>query len=130
MTSLFAYVNERYGNIGPASELSFMYAKYLNDEKFTVLEMDVGFIIYKFQGDACIVNDIYTKKEHRKSKGAWKLFNQLRVIVRANPKCNVIIGFSEFEGQGHEHGKGAMKAAGFIKVAEDNTREIYMRGTY
>lgn len=130
MNPLYSYINERYGNLGKATEMTFAYSKFLTQEKFNVIESEIGFIIYKFEGDACIVNDIYTKKDHRKTKGAWKLFQQLKDIVQSNPSCAVMVGFSEFDGQGQEHGKGAMKAAGFVKVGQDETREIYMRGTH
>jgi hypothetical protein len=125
-----SYIKERYINDDKSSEYAFEYLTYLNEEGFKVVEHEVGFIVYKFQGDACIVNDIYTRQEHRKTKGAWKLFNELRKLTIANTNCNVLIGFSEFYGQGHEDGKGAMKAAGFVKAGEDNMREIYMRGNY
>lgn len=125
-----AYIKERYIVEANNSEIAFAYLTYLNKEGFQVIEDEVGFIVYKFQGDACIVNDIYTRTEHRKTKGAWKLFNKLRAITTANSNCNVLIGFSEFYGQGHEDGKGAMKAAGFVKTGEDTMKEIYIRGNY
>lgn len=130
MKHIYNYIKERYINSEHTELLAFEYMKYLNHENFKSIDLDIGFINYKFQGDACIINDIYTAPEFRKTKGAWKLFNELRKLTLANPACKVLIGFSEFEGQGHEHGQGAMKAAGFIKMGQDNIKEIYLRGNY
>lgn len=130
MNHLVNYIRERYIDDKQTEEMTFAYKTFLHDESFEFLQTEVGFITYKFQGDACIINDIYTAPEYRKTKGAWKLFNELRQITLANPNCNVMIGFSEFIGHGHEHGKGAMKAAGFVKAGEDDVKEIYFRGNW
>lgn len=130
MRSLVDYIGERYTDEDMSYATAMMYMSYLQKEKFTVLEKEYGFIVYKFQGDACIINDIYTKKEYRKTKAAWKLFNNLREITMKNPNCNVLIGFSELEGKNQQDGKGAMKAAGFIKVGQEQHREVYMRGNW
>lgn len=130
MKGLTDYIAERYTDENMSYAAAMSYLNYLYNEKFTVLEAVYGFITYKFQGDACIINDIYTKKEYRKTKAAWRLFDMLREKTTNNPNCNVLIGFSEFGGKNHQDGKGAMKAAGFIKIGQDNIREIYMRGNW
>ena len=130
MKALTEYIKERYFDNEHTDDIVCAYLDHLFENNFKLLETNDGFITYKFQGDACIINDIYTAKEHRKTKGAWRLFNELRAITLANPACKVMIGFSEYVGQGHEHGKGAMKAAGFVKSGQDNTMEVYVRGNW
>jgi uncharacterized Fe-S center protein len=125
-----SYIKERYIDDERSSYLAFEYMTYLNKEKFKILELTEGFIIYKFQGDACIISDAYVKKQYRKTKASRKIFNELRKIATKNDKCNVLISFSEFYGKNHEDGKGAMKSVGFVKVSEDNEKEIYMRGNF
>ena len=130
MNSMQLYIKERYIDDERSSYLAFEYMTYLNREKFKILELNEDFIVYKFKGDACIINDVYVKKEHRKTKASWKIFNELRKITTNNDKCNVLIGFSEFYGKNHEDGKSAMKSVGFVKILEDDTKEIYMRGNF
>lgn len=130
MNSMTSYIKERYIDDERSTHIAFEYMTYLNKKEFKILELTEGFIIYKFQGDACIINDIYVKKQYRKTRAAWKIFNELRKITMENDKCNVLIGFSEFYGKNHEDGKGAMKSAGFVKISEDKDKEIYMRGNF
>lgn len=130
MIFLKQYIKERYLDDPKGDDIAVAYLDYLFKEEFKILETKEGFITFKFQGDACIINDIYTAPEYRKTKGAWRLFNELRSNTLKNPNCKVMIGFSEYLGQGHEHGKGAMKAAGFIKIGQDSVKEIYLRGNW
>ena len=130
MNSMTSYIKERYIDDKRSTHIAFEYMTYLNKEKFKILEVDEGFLVYKFQGDACIISDVYVKKQYRKTKASWKIFNELRKITINNKKCNILIGFSEFYGKNHEDGKGAMKSVGFVKVSEDNEKEIYMRGNF
>lgn len=125
--SLYNYITERY-NFDDNDMATFAYKRYLNIEDYTMIEKPYGFIIYKFEGDACIINDIYTTKEYRKTGKAWDLFKEVLELAQSKDTCNVLIGFSEKQGQGLEHGQGAMLAAGFKPVQETEDRIIYIRG--
>lgn len=125
--NLYNYICERY-NFDNNEKATFLYKEYLNKEHFTILSKDYGFIIYKFEGDACIINDLYTTKEYRKTGKAWDLFKELMYIVNQNEKCKVLIGFSEHDGQNHANGQGAMLSAGFKPVQYLKDKIVFMRG--
>lgn len=129
MKQMFDYVKERYPEYSDESVV-FAYLTYLNKEQFKIFKVKEGFFTYKFQGDACIVNDVYVTPKYRKTKASKKLFANLLKITLKNKDCRVLIGFSEFAGENQVNGKGAMLSLGFVKIGEDNCGEIYLRGNY
>lgn len=126
--NLFNYLIERY-NFTDNNLASSLYADYLKKEGFISIENEYGFIIYKFQGDACIINDIFINKEYRKLGKSWNLFNSLLTIIKNNENCKILIGFSEFGGKNHVEGIKAMEAAGFINTQYLKDKIVFMRGT-
>lgn len=132
-TLLQAYIQERYGNeikdLAHLEEVAIAYADYLARESFQVLNIPGGFITFKLQGDACIVNDVYTTKDARKKGVGWKLFYNILKLSKKAGK-NVIIGFSEHLGRNHEDGLGFMKAAGFKKAFDTEISQVFIRGVY
>lgn len=130
MKLFIEYINDRYAEVFENAEVgAYHYIEWLENNGFSVLNRAYGFITYKFEGDACIIFDIHTAKEFRKTKKAWTLWNEMLGVIQQNPKCNVIIGFSEKLGTNHADGVGAMLAAGFVKAQETKEQDIYMRGT-
>jgi hypothetical protein len=124
------YIKERYPQFEDSNKTAFEYLTYLKKNNFQFLNEKEGFIVYKFEGDACIINDIYICNEYRKTKSAWKLFNNLRNLTLTNKNCKVLIGFSEHNGNNHQSGIGAMTAAGFVKTGQDDIKDIYIRGNW
>ena len=125
--NLYSYMVERY-TFKDTDKASFIYKEFLNKQAFNTLENEYGFITYKFEGDACIINDIYVNKEYRKSGKAWNLFEELLKIVQQT-SCNVLIGFCEYEGKNHIDGQGAMLAAGFRPIQYLNDKIVFFRDT-
>lgn len=130
MKSIVEYVEDRYKSAVESPELAaYEYVIWLKDNGFKMLDRAYGFITYKFEGDACIIHDIYTTREFRKSKYAWALWQQMLETIQAKPECKVVIGFSENIGENHKDGIGAMLAAGFVEAYKTKEQTIYMRGT-
>ena len=125
--SLYNYIKEHYA-FQDTKWAEDLYRQYLDKEGYTILEKDYGFIVYKFQGDACIIQDIYTTFEARKQRKAWDLFKLVQNEINKHSRCTVIIGFSEHAGIDNQHGVGAMLAAGFKPVYELTERTVYVRG--
>ena len=120
------YVEERYGNLH-LEDAAARYATHLLAQDFNSFSYPYGFFTAKLEGDAIIVNDLYTAPDYRKSGYAWKLFQDIKNIARVAEK-NVIIGFSEFLGQGQEHGLEAMHAAGFKEAFQTRDARVFVRG--
>lgn len=125
--SLYNYIEEHY-RFQDTTLAEKLYREYLTREQFTIIERPYGFIVYKFQGDACIIQDIYTTDLARKQGKAWDLFKLVKNEINKHNRCNVIIGFSEHGGVDNQHGIGAMLAAGFIPAYELKERTVYVRG--
>lgn len=128
MAQIKHYIEDRYPQYN-AELLEPIYIEYLFVNGYKMLRNSYGFLIYKFEGDACIIRDIYTDRQHRKTKKAWTLWLEVLQIIQNNPLCKVIIGFSEKDGIDQQNGVGAMLAAGFVKSQELADRTVYMRGT-
>lgn len=127
--SLYNYLNERY-TFSDNNLATKLYKQHLERQGSKIIEKPYGFITYKFQGDACIISDIFTTAESRKTGQAWNLFKAVKNEINKHPECAVIIGFSEHGGQNAEPGIGAMIAAGFTPAYELKEKTVYMRGTY
>lgn len=125
---MLEYFKERYPVLGNYQETADIYREWLLSQNCFILDRPYGFISYKFEGDACIIYDIYTVKQFRNNKGAWKLFKEVLAKIQINPACKVIIGFSEKAGINHLNGIGAMLAAEFIKAYELKDKTVYIRG--
>lgn len=128
MAKIEEYIAERYPEYEPRMA-TYLYTTHLLNEGCKMLSKPFGFITYKFEGDACIIFDIYTNKEYRKTKKAWSLWAEMLEIIQQNTNCHVVIGFSEFGGTNHQDGIGAMIAAGFKKAYDLEDRTVYIRGT-
>lgn len=130
MNHLLGYINDRYPIFQDVSVGAFEYKMWLNTNGFVMEERDYGFITYRFEGDACILQDLYVAKEFRDSGKAWELFNWLKAKAQQVSGCNVIITFSESLGINQHQGLGAIKAAGFVPHIEEQDRTIFIRGTH
>lgn len=122
---ILPYITERYGNF-----LCKQYRDNLVAKGIELFEFPFGFFTAEGKGDAYIVHDLYVAPEFRRKQAhecAWKLFEAMREKARQLHK-NVMIGFSEFEGQNQELGRIAMKTAGFQKAFETDLSEVYIRG--
>jgi len=127
---LHEYIKERYDGIFEDSAYAAaLYLKYLHDDGKTIVEKPYGFYTYKFIGDALIISDIFILKPMRDSAKIIEMVNELRKIAQNNPKCSVIIGFSEKVGPNRESGIKIMKVTEFIPLGEEENRTIYIRGT-
>lgn len=124
MNLLSSYIAERYPEFTSRASL---YEEALGKMNAKLFEFPYGFFTAKKQGDAFIIFDLYTTPEARKTGKAWDLFAEIKKEAEG---ANVLIGFSEHCGRGHADGKGAMKAAGFIKAYETKAADIYMRGVH
>lgn len=122
------YITERYGNVVKPGQ-GWKYAAWLRDNGYVVYETSYGFFSAKLAGDALILRDMYTASEHRSKGRAWDLFDHVRQLAKHCGK-NVIITFSQFDGQGREHGLGAINAAEFKPLFTTKTEEVFIRGVY
>lgn len=125
--SLLSYIQEHY-NFQNNELAEKLYREHLNKENCTILEKPYGFITYKFEGDACIIKDIFTTLEARKTGKAWNLFKAVKNEINKHSECRVIIGFSENGSLNREHGIGAMLAAGFVPAFELKEKTVFLRG--
>lgn len=129
-SKLHNYVTERFGNAYPnIDEVCAIYESYMKDNGIQFFDFPHGFFTAHAKGDAFIVYDLYTDQEHRKKKFAWELFQIIKEEAE-KADASVIIGFSEHAGQNHELGRGAMKAAGFVKAFETDVDTVYLRGVH
>lgn len=123
-----AYLQERYGNVykdcGKVAEI--LLDKSLADGR-TLLVKPYGFIIYKLDGDALVLYDMYVNQGYRGKKMAWALFAECQKIAKDAQKA-VIITFSEHCGQNHELGLGAIKAAGFKLAYTTKIDQVFIQG--
>lgn len=129
VAAIIEYLEDRYPIFEDVSLAAYDYACWLKEQGFSILDKPYGFITYKFQGDACIIFDIYTQKEFRKTKKAWQLWTEMLKHIQSNPNCHVVIGFSEHIGTNPADGVGAMLAAGFVQAYDTKEQAIYLRGT-
>lgn len=125
---LFDYIKEHY-NYPNVVGAAAVYTKNLLAQNAKVIQRDYGFIVYRFEGDACIVTDVYTTKEARKTGKGIELVSELTKIVQANENCHVVIGFSEKDTFNTHDGIGFMKAVGFKPYLELQDKTVYIRGT-
>lgn len=121
------YLKERY-ELAPEvlENLSKTFEESYAKVGFTVFPTTVGFFVYKLEGDAIIIADIYTMPKVRGTGRGWDLFQEVCKIGLKNGK-RVIIGFSEKDGKNQYLGQAAMTAAGFVKAGEIDTGDVYMR---
>jgi len=129
MKHFVEYVEDRYPIFENAEIAAYDYKLWLEENGYSTIEKHFGFINYKFEGDACIVQDLFVSREFRHTKKGWELFNQVLELARKAPKCNVMIATSEKVGINHEVGVGAMIAAKFILAYTTDSEHIFMRGT-
>lgn len=123
-TMFEAYIDERYGD-----NLKIDWREYLNRFDLTCHKNEYGFVAYKLQGDAAIVNDIYVLPQFRKPghPAAWSLHNY--VLKHAKLACKrVMIGFSDFMGKNHKAGIKAMTVAGFVPAFDTTTKTVFVKG--
>lgn len=125
--SLLSYIQEHY-NFQNSTLAEKLYREHLDRENCTILEKPYGFIIYKFEGDACIIKDIFTTLDVRKTGKAWNLFKAVKNEINKHSVCRVMIGFSDKVGLNREQGIGAMLAAGFVPAYELEEKTVYLRG--
>lgn len=124
---LLEYLIEHYSFLDPLTAEK-NYRASLEKDGAQIIEKPFGFIIYKFEGDACLIKDLYTTLEARKIGKAWELFHAVKKEIDKNPRCNVILGFSEFGTKHRERGIGAMLAAGFIPYHKMSHQQVFIRG--
>jgi len=129
MAQISEYLAERYPIFDDIDAAAYNYLGYLLCKGYNFLDRPYGFITYKFQGDACIISDIYVNKEFRKTKKAWQLWSDMLKTIQGNDNCHVVIGFSDHIGADPTDGINAMLAADFIKAYDTEERAIYFRGT-
>ena len=131
MNQILDFIKERY-NFESPEIITNNYINWLKEHNFNLYTTDYGFLTYKFQGDACIINDIFVNKENRSTKKTWELFNWIRTEAQNNKNCNVLIGFIELLHSDSKHDLRiqAMKSAGFKEFIKDTelSRLIYIRG--
>ncbi len=123
-----AYLQELTNEVLPlGTERNF--AKYLKDRGDKVLTTATGFMAYRLQGDAMIIDEMYVKPEFRKSYECLKMFQTLLKLAEEANK-NVLIGFSEPRSNKNPlPGIKAMESVGFKKVQSLNDgTQVFLRG--
>ena len=62
-----------------------MYLDYIKErENLSTLEIDGGFVLYKYDGDICFMSDLYIQKDYRGKKMSHELANMLCDMAKAH----------------------------------------------
>lgn len=83
-----------------------------------VIEKDFGFIQYRMQGEACVIDEIYVKPEFRMQGRGLELFEQVCGRARLSGKKAVLSELYVTRMNATEALK-AQLAAGFIPIAAE-----------
>lgn len=104
--------------------MASLWAEYNAEQDGTVvIERDYGFIQYYFQGDACIVEEMYVKPALRKQGMGTELFRMVCGEAIAAGK-KVIVAELNVEWKSCTVALKAQLAAGFVPIAADAGRIV------
>jgi ribosomal protein S18 acetylase RimI-like enzyme len=69
-----------------------LYAEYLKElENRDTVEHEWGFATFSTNGDFCYLDNIYVKPDHRRSRLATALANEVELIAKSRG-CKILIG--------------------------------------
>lgn len=92
-----------------------------------IIKKPEGFMTYKLEGDAVLINDFYVKPQYRGHTKAWEFHDEVIDIARKAGK-KVAVTFAELLGKNHLKGIGAIRTAGFIPAFKTTSDIVFIKG--